>query len=323
MKRPSFQFYPADWRGNNKLRRCSGAARGAWMDILCTLHDSDEYGLVRWPLAELASVAGVSLKLARELADKTVLKGSDTGPVFFAHTPRHAGKNLEPVTLVEGMGPIWFSSRMLTDEWRRRRSGGDTKFTADNQPSRPPDNTPSRSPSRPLGDGSTTSSPSPSPKEDTSLRSVLPLEDAPVPASPKKRKAKPRQEMPGFAEFYTEYPLKKAPADAAKAYAAARSRATAEAILAGARRYAASRVGEDPQFTKHPATWLNKDCWLDQELTPGQGGQNGSRNPKSSGNGTSHERHRAGWAKIIDDEGGGDEVSEGPPQLALVARGGG
>jgi hypothetical protein len=58
MKRPSFQFYPADWRGNANLRRCSEAARGAWMDILCLLHDSDTYGIVRWPLVDLANAAG-------------------------------------------------------------------------------------------------------------------------------------------------------------------------------------------------------------------------------------------------------------------------
>jgi hypothetical protein len=51
MNRPSLQFYPADWMANRNLRRCSLAARGAWMDVLCVLHDSeDEYGLVRRPL---------------------------------------------------------------------------------------------------------------------------------------------------------------------------------------------------------------------------------------------------------------------------------
>lgn len=134
MKRPAFQFYPADWRGNANLRRCSEAARGAWMDILCVLHDSDEYGVVRWPLAELARAAGVALKLAKELATKLVLKGADSGAVKFEYTPRHAGKDGEPVTLVEGDGPIWFSSRMVKDEWVRKRRGGDTQFTTENQP---------------------------------------------------------------------------------------------------------------------------------------------------------------------------------------------
>src|SRR5579864_8434168 len=100
MNRPSFQFYPADWRNNAKLRRCSEAARGAWMDILCLLHDSDEYGVMRWPLADIARAAGVPLKLCRELALKEVLKGSDKKTEPFVYAPRHAGKDGESVVLI-------------------------------------------------------------------------------------------------------------------------------------------------------------------------------------------------------------------------------
>src|SRR6266550_4253034 len=34
--------------------------------------------------------------------------------------------------------------------------------------------------------------------------------------------------------------------------------------LDAAKRYAAQRASQDPQFTKMPATWLNGDCWLDE-----------------------------------------------------------
>ena len=54
MKRPSFQFYPGDWQANVKLRRCSLAARGAWIEVLCLLHGSDPYGTIDWPLADIA-----------------------------------------------------------------------------------------------------------------------------------------------------------------------------------------------------------------------------------------------------------------------------
>ena len=33
MRRPSFQFYPADWLGNTNLRRCSHSEKGAWIDV--------------------------------------------------------------------------------------------------------------------------------------------------------------------------------------------------------------------------------------------------------------------------------------------------
>jgi hypothetical protein len=133
--RPSFQFYPADWRSNAKLRRCSEAGRGAWMDILCALHDSDEYGVLRWPLADVARAAGVPLKLARELVTKGVLKGDDSAAPDYIYTPRHAGKAGEPVTLVDAAGgPCWYCSRLVRDEWVRQRRGKGTQFTEDNQP---------------------------------------------------------------------------------------------------------------------------------------------------------------------------------------------
>jgi len=135
MKRPSFQFYPADWKNNSKLRRCSEAARGAWIDVLCLLHDFDEYGVCRWPLAELARAAGIPLKLAKELVAKDVLKGADKGAADYIFTPTHAGKAGKPVTLVvAGDGPCWYCSRFVRDEYVRQRRGNGSRFTTENQP---------------------------------------------------------------------------------------------------------------------------------------------------------------------------------------------
>lgn len=165
MKRPSFQFYPGDWRNNAKLRRCSEGARGVWMDILCVLHDSDEYGVCRWPLADLARAAGAPLKLVKELVAKEVLKGADKGAAPYVYTPRHAGKDGDPVTLVEPCdGPCWYCSRFVRDEWVRSRRGSSSHFTTDNQPPKStpkgaPDGTPNPSP-----DTSPNTAPKPSPK---------------------------------------------------------------------------------------------------------------------------------------------------------------
>jgi hypothetical protein len=62
-----------------------------------------------------------------------------------------------------------------------------------------------------------------------------------------------------FLEFWEVYPRKVARGDALKAYLKALSRASHAEILAGVKRYK-----PDPKFTKHPATWLNADCWLDE-----------------------------------------------------------
>ena len=167
MKRPSFQFYPADWRNNAKLRRCSEAARGSWIDVLCLMHDSDEYGVLRWPLADIARASGVPLKFLKELADRDVLKGGDKGCDAYIHTPMHARKHGEPVTLLDKTdGACWYSSRFLTDEWKRKVSGGNTRFqTPDHSPSHgevkgkvKENQTPDHSPSQRQSAGATSSS---------------------------------------------------------------------------------------------------------------------------------------------------------------------
>lgn len=157
MKRPAFQFYSADWSGNAKLRRCNKAEKGAWIDTLVLMHDSDEYGVLRWPLKEISEAIGGSgnLKLLRGLADKLVMKGADAGKRIdpFIYTPRHAGKDGEPVVLIPAQdGPIWYSSRMVRDEYIRSKRGESTRF-GDTIGGAPKD-----SPKPPIGDGSTASS---------------------------------------------------------------------------------------------------------------------------------------------------------------------
>ena len=44
MKRPAFQFYPADWRKDAALQSCSLEAQGLWVNILCIAHECDPYG---------------------------------------------------------------------------------------------------------------------------------------------------------------------------------------------------------------------------------------------------------------------------------------
>jgi hypothetical protein len=68
----------------------------------------------------------------------------------------------------------------------------------------------------------------------------------------------------GFEEFYAAYPRRVAKLAALKAYIKAIKVTTPDVIIAGARRYARERQGQDDQFTKHPSTWLNGGCWNDK-----------------------------------------------------------
>jgi hypothetical protein len=44
VKRPSIQFYPADWLQEAGLRACSLASRGLWIEVMCLMHQASPYG---------------------------------------------------------------------------------------------------------------------------------------------------------------------------------------------------------------------------------------------------------------------------------------
>ncbi len=43
-RRPWFAFYPSDWRADQKLRLCSAATRGVWIDLLGLMHEATPRG---------------------------------------------------------------------------------------------------------------------------------------------------------------------------------------------------------------------------------------------------------------------------------------
>lgn len=74
--------------------------------------------------------------------------------------------------------------------------------------------------------------------------------------------------LPGFAEFWDTYPRKIAKADAAKAYRTALNRAGDPMVLIKAAAAYRDDPGRNEAYTKHPATWLNGDCWNDEPEQP-------------------------------------------------------
>lgn len=67
-----------------------------------------------------------------------------------------------------------------------------------------------------------------------------------------------------FAEWYAAYPRRIDRVPALKAYRKARKSADAETLLMAAQRFAKTCTGKDRQFIKHPSTWLNNQCWLNE-----------------------------------------------------------
>jgi hypothetical protein len=125
---------------------------------MCLMHDQAEYGVLRWPLAEIAQAVGCKVAELQALARKDVLKGSDKQLAeAFTYTPRSGRKDGEPVTLVPIQdGPIWYSSRMVKDEYVRTIRGESTRFGEDEGEA--PKQSRKRAPKPPFGDGSSSSS---------------------------------------------------------------------------------------------------------------------------------------------------------------------
>lgn len=84
---------------------------------------------------------------------------------------------------------------------------------------------------------------------------------------PTKRRA-PFEDTPEFAAFWTAYPRRVSKGAARVKFQAALNRGIpADRLIDGARRYAESVSGKDPQYIAHPDTWLNQERWEDEYPT--------------------------------------------------------
>jgi hypothetical protein len=78
-KWPWFKWYPTDWLADEKLRTCSLAARGLWMDLVSLMHKSDRRGFLQqasgkpYTPEQLARIVGCTVeefsRLLQELKD--------------------------------------------------------------------------------------------------------------------------------------------------------------------------------------------------------------------------------------------------------------
>jgi len=57
-KRPSLQFYPADWLKDPDLQICSMNTIGVWINLLCRMWEAKEEGVLRGKAGELALLVG-------------------------------------------------------------------------------------------------------------------------------------------------------------------------------------------------------------------------------------------------------------------------
>lgn len=118
-------------------------------------------------------------------------------------------------------------------------------------------------------------------KEEKTSSAVLTLCEPPPAAQPTPLTPRPGKlhEPAGFVEFWVTYPRRQGKAAAVKAFAKALKSATAEEIIAGARRYAED-PNRDPTYTAHASTWLNHERWTD-DPNPPRNGTHGSAAARS------------------------------------------
>ena len=94
------------------------------------MHDSNEYGVLRWELAEIAQAVGCQISDLEKLIKYGVLKGIDKDTFSVSLSESFSVKNDHPYTiiLIDDHGPLWYSSRMVRDEYiRQRRAAGGAK----------------------------------------------------------------------------------------------------------------------------------------------------------------------------------------------------
>lgn len=124
----------------------------------------------------------------------------------------------------------------------------------------------------------------------------------------------PKDSRDDFDHWFDNFPRKTAKGQARKAYKSALKKTDASTLLRAARAYAATRVGEDDKFTKHPATWLNGECWLEETpKTPApSNGAGHTRANGSRGLSPTDEHYRAIMAAWVRTGGLWAEEQEGP-----------
>lgn len=72
----------------------------------------------------------------------------------------------------------------------------------------------------------------------------------------------PREDNSDFGAFWLVYPKRRDKQDALKAWTAAiKAGADPQRMITRATEYARERAGQDPKFTKYPATWIRKGCY--------------------------------------------------------------
>ncbi|MGH8037063.1 MAG: hypothetical protein ACREPC_00245 [Stenotrophomonas sp.] len=120
--RIELRFRADRWLKDRRLRSCSPAARGVWVDVMLHLLAQERPGVVMASVARIAKDTGADVATVRELATAGVLRGSDQRGAEFTWAPSHAGRKGEPIVLLSvEQGACWYCPELVREAHVRER----------------------------------------------------------------------------------------------------------------------------------------------------------------------------------------------------------
>lgn len=228
------KFYPADWR-DTKLRDCSLAARGLWIDLLTYMHETEPYGHLLINGKE-PSLAQIALHVARPLQEvKRALAELEAADVF-SRTDNG----------------IIFSRRMVRDKAKEiqdrehGKAGGNPNLTRGVNPH-----------VKANGNGQD--------KAQWPLSSSLPSSDSSLGL----KELEEEQANGKFDQFWSLYPNKIGKKAARKKFDIALKSVDFETLMGALRAYV-NKTDDRPWC--NPETWLNQGRWDDEPAQQQRGG---------------------------------------------------
>jgi len=244
-KQPALLFYVKDWLSDEDLRRCSKAAKGVWVDMLCLMAGCEERGVlatggIPWTDDEIAVAVGgaitENLLALNELLTKGVAHRRKSGAVF--------------------------SPRLVRDEQIRKE-----RIKAGQMGGNPRLKQSKSNGGRYVGESNLLN------RMDNQQVNQINANANGVSSAVNGKESKGKPEPPVLTDesqiqaLYDAYPKKVGRGQAVKAIRTALKKIAFTELLDAVQRYAKTRKGEDPQFTPNPATWFNGERWLDKVET--------------------------------------------------------
>jgi len=243
MKRPSFQFYPADWLSDMQLRMLPWASKGLYMDLLCYCWregwiPSDSSAIAQLSGCHDSAIIQPCLKL---------FQVDPIDPSKLIHKRIQEEKNKQ-------------------DQYSKERSesgkrGAKAKWNKEIQKENSSAN------------GSATKEPIAKNGSSTSISSATSTTDNTKHISPKgdeseigKSRKELNSDLSNKAEtIYSYYPRKVGKTAAIKAIVLAMKYESYEKLLETVKTYAEKIAWKEPQFIPYPSTWFNEGRFNDDQ----------------------------------------------------------